>query len=88
LGGIDEAAKTGSLSIRLRLGWAKSHVFQTGQTPVLRYNRPLMQAILRDKIQIAKAVNVTVIKLEDAPKGYVDFAQGAAKKLCWILTPC
>jgi glutathione-independent formaldehyde dehydrogenase len=79
-GGIDQAAKTGSLSIRLGLGWAKSHAFQTGQTPVLKYNRQLMQAILHDKIQIAKAVNVTVIKLDDAPKGYVDFDKGAAKK--------
>ena len=79
-GGIDQAAKTGSLAIRLGLGWAKSHAFQTGQTPVLKYNRQLMQAILHDKIQIAKAVNVTVIKLDDAPKGYVDFDKGAAKK--------
>ena len=37
-----------------------------------------MQAILHDKIQIAKAVNVTVIKLDDAPKGYVDFDKGEA----------
>jgi glutathione-independent formaldehyde dehydrogenase len=72
-GGVDQAAKIGSLSIRLGLGWAKSHAFQMGQTPVLKYNRQLMQAILHDKIQIAKAVNVTVIKLDDAPKGYVDF---------------
>ena len=79
-GGVDQAAKIGSLSIRLGLGWAKSHAFQTGQTPVLKYNRQLMQAILHDKIQIAKAVNVTVIKLDDAPKGYVDFDKGAAKK--------
>jgi glutathione-independent formaldehyde dehydrogenase len=84
-GGIDQAAKTGSLSIRLGLGWAKSHAFQTGQTPVLKYNRYLMQAILHDKIQIAKAVNVTVIKLDDAPKGYVDFDKGAAKK--FVLDP-
>ncbi len=79
-GGVDAAAKVGALSIRLGLGWAKSHAFQTGQTPVLKYNRQLMQAILRDKIHIAKAVNVTVISLEDAPKGYVDFDKGAAKK--------
>jgi glutathione-independent formaldehyde dehydrogenase len=84
-GGVDHAAKTGSLSIRLGLGWAKSHSFQTGQTPVLKYNRQLMQAILHDKIQIAKAVNVTVIKLDDAPKGYVDFDQGTAKK--FVLDP-
>jgi len=84
-GGVDQAAKTGSLSIRLGLGWAKSHVFYTGQTPVLKYNRQLMQAILHDKIQIAKAVNVTVIRLDDAPKGYVDFDKGTAKK--FVLDP-
>jgi glutathione-independent formaldehyde dehydrogenase len=84
-GGVDTAAKTGSLSIRLGLGWAKSHAFQTGQTPVLKYNRQLMQAILHDKIQIAKAVNVTVISLEEAPKGYIDFDKGAAKK--FVLDP-
>ena len=46
----------------------------------MKYNRQLMQAILHDKIQIAKAVNVTVIRLDDAPKGYVDFDKGTAKK--------
>ena len=46
----------------------------------MKYNRQLMQAILHDKIHIAKAVNVTVISLDDAPKGYVDFDKGAAKK--------
>jgi len=79
-GGVDANAKVGNLSIRIGLGWAKSHSFYTGQCPVLRYNRQLMQAILYDKIQIAKAVNVTVISLDDAPKGYRDFDKGAAKK--------
>ena len=46
----------------------------------MRYNRQLMQAILHDKIQIAKAVNATVISLDEAPKGYKDFDKGAAKK--------
>jgi len=50
-GGVDAAAKIGSLSIRIGLGWAKSHSFHTGQCPVLRYNRQLMQAILHDKSQ-------------------------------------
>jgi len=79
-GGVDAAAKIGSLSIRIGLGWAKSHSFHTGQCPVLRYNRQLMQAILHDKIQIAKAVNATLITLDDAPTGYKDFDHGAAKK--------
>ena len=68
------------LGIRIGLGWAKSHSFTTGQCPVMRYNRQLMMAILHDKIQIAKAVNATVISLDDAPQGYKDFDKGAAKK--------
>jgi glutathione-independent formaldehyde dehydrogenase len=79
-GGIDANAKIGNLGIRIGLGWAKSHSFYTGQCPVLRYNRQLMMAILHDKIQIAKAVNVTVITLDQAPQGYKDFDKGAAKK--------
>jgi glutathione-independent formaldehyde dehydrogenase len=79
-GGVDASAKTGNLSIRIGLGWAKSHSFTTGQCPVLRYNRQLMQAILYDKVQIAKAVNATVISLDQAPQGYQDFDKGAAKK--------
>jgi glutathione-independent formaldehyde dehydrogenase len=79
-GGIDAQAKIGQLGIRIGLGWAKSHHFMTGQCPVMKYHRQLMQAILYDKIQIAKAVNVEVISLEDAPKGYKDFDHGAAKK--------
>jgi len=79
-GAADAAAKEGSLSIRIGLGWAKSHSFHTGQCPVMKYHRQLMYAILYDKIQIAKAVNATVISLKEAPKGYKDFDKGAAKK--------
>ena len=79
-GGVDQNAKTGVLGIRIGLGWAKSHTFATGQCPVIRYNRQLMQAILHDKIQIAKAVNVATITLDEAPTGYKDFDKGAAKK--------
>jgi glutathione-independent formaldehyde dehydrogenase len=52
----------------------------TGQTPVLKYNRQLMQAILHDRLPIAKIVNATVISLDEAPNGYKDFDKGAAKK--------
>jgi glutathione-independent formaldehyde dehydrogenase len=84
-GGVDEAAKVGSLSLRLGLGWAKSLSFTTGQCPVMRYNRQLMMAILHDRVQIAKAVNATPIPLEDAPQGYADFDKGAARK--YVLDP-
>jgi len=79
-GAVDENAKTGTLGIRIGLGWAKSHCMTTGQCPVKRYNRQLMQCILHDKIKIAKAVNVQTITLDEAPKGYKDFDKGAAKK--------
>src|SRR5438270_11252136 len=79
-GGVDDNAKIGMLGIRIGLGWAKSHQFTTGQCPVMKYSRQLMQCILHEKIQIAKAVNVTTITLDEAPKGYKDFDKGAAKK--------
>ena len=79
-GASTEAAKEGNLVIRIGLGWAKSHSFYTGQCPVMKYHRQLMNAILYDKIQIAKAVNVEVISLDKAPQGYKDFDKGAAKK--------
>jgi glutathione-independent formaldehyde dehydrogenase len=52
---------------------------------VLQYNRQLMQAILHDRLPIAKIVNATVISLDNAPQGYADFDKGAAKK--YILDP-
>ena len=79
-GAVDQNARIGMLGIRIGLGWAKSHSFHTGQCPVMKYNRALMMAILHDKIQIAKAVNVTTISLDEAVKGYQDFDKGAAKK--------
>jgi glutathione-independent formaldehyde dehydrogenase len=57
----------------------------TGQCPVMKYNHNLMNAILYDKIQIAKAVNVEMISLDDAPRGYSEFDAGAAKK--YVIDP-
>jgi glutathione-independent formaldehyde dehydrogenase len=84
-GAPDEDAKEGTLKVRLGLGWAKSHSFTTGQCPVLKYNRELMMAILYDRAHIADAVNATVIPLDDAPRGYQEFDQGAARK--YVLDP-
>lgn len=84
-GATDEAAKVGSLSLRFGLGWAKAQSFHTGQTPVLKYNRQLMQAILHGSLPIADIVNAQVISLEDAAKGYEAFDHGAAKK--FVLDP-
>ncbi len=79
-GADDEAAKEGSLSLGIGVGWAKSHSFTTGQCPVMKYHRGLMQSILNGRAEIAKAVNAKVIKLDEAPQGYDDFDKGAAEK--------
>ena len=84
-GGIDEAAKVGSLSLNLGAGWAKSLSFTTGQCPVMKYNRDLMMAILHDKVQIAKAVNATTISLDQAPESYREFDSGVARK--YVIDP-
>ncbi len=84
-GASDPDAQQGTLKVNFGLGWAKSHFFYTGQTPVLKYNRNLMMAILHDKAHIADAVNATVISLDEAPQGYKDFDKGAAEK--FVLNP-
>jgi glutathione-independent formaldehyde dehydrogenase len=42
-------------------------------------------AILHDKVQIAKNVNATAISLDDAPRGYQEFDEGAARK--YVIDP-
>ncbi|MBA2697257.1 MAG: formaldehyde dehydrogenase, glutathione-independent [Nocardioidaceae bacterium] len=84
-GAADDAAKEGSLAISIGLGWSKSHSFATGQCPVMKYHRGLMMAILHDRVQIAKAVNATAITIDEAPRGYEEFDQGASKK--YVLDP-
>jgi glutathione-independent formaldehyde dehydrogenase len=84
-GAVDAAAKEGSLSLRFGKAWSKAHSLHTGQTPVIRYNRMLMQAILHDRVNIAEIVNATVIGLEEAPRGYEAFDAGAARK--YVIDP-
>ncbi|MFI0473289.1 formaldehyde dehydrogenase, glutathione-independent [Halomonas sp. HMF6819] len=84
-GAAEKAAQTGSLSLRFGQGWAKGLSFHTGQTPVVQYNRQLMQAILHGRLNIAEIVNAQVISLEEAPQGYEQFDQGVASK--FVLDP-
>ena len=84
-GAVDDAAKEGQIGVKLGLGWAKSHAFVTGQCPVKKYNRQLMNLILADKAHVAKAVNAKTIGLDDAPRGYQEFDAGAATK--YVIDP-
>ena len=79
-GAKNKAAKKGILDLHFGTGWAKSLSFATGQTPVMTYHYGLMMAILNDRLPIAKAVNVSVITLDEAPQGYADFDRGVPKK--------
>jgi len=84
-GAHDKSAQEGSLSLKFGLGWSKAQSFHTGQTPVVRYNRQLMNAILHDRLPIAKIVNAKVIPLEEAAQGYAQFDAGVAAK--YVLDP-
>jgi glutathione-independent formaldehyde dehydrogenase len=59
---------------------ARAFDISTKDLPVMKYNFGLMMAVLHDRIQIVKAVNVTVITLDQVPQSYAAFDQGAAKK--------
>ncbi|WP_138464381.1 formaldehyde dehydrogenase, glutathione-independent [Poseidonocella sp. HB161398] len=84
-GAADDAARHGNLSMRFGLGWSKAQSFHTGQTPVLQYNRQLMQAILHDRLPIGDIVNATIMPLEEAVSGYKSFDSGVARK--FVLDP-
>lgn len=77
--------KEGTLKIKFGLGWSKAHSLLTGQTPAMKYNRDFMKLVLSDKAQIAKAVNATVIGLDEAPEGYSEFDEGVARK--FVIVP-
>src|SRR5258708_4248512 len=77
-GAHEEGAKQGNLKMRFGLGWAKSHRFYTGHTPVLQYNPQPMQAILHNRLPIAKIANPTEISLTNPPKAHRTFAPAAA----------
>lgn len=83
--GVDADAQMGSLKVRFGLGWSKSVSFATGQCPVMKYHRKLAMAILHDRVQIARAVNATVLPLEEAPLGYAEFDRGVSRK--YVLNP-
>lgn len=68
------------MGIKIGTGWAKALTLTMGQTPVMRYHRQLMHAIMFDTCAIAKAVGTKIISLDDAPKAYAEFDAGASNK--------
>jgi glutathione-independent formaldehyde dehydrogenase len=84
-GSFDPAARVGHLNLEFGAAWPKSITLSTGQTPVMRYHRKLLNCIMNDRIEIAKCLNATVIGLEDAPVAYAEFDKGCARK--FIIDP-
>ena len=83
--GARRGRQRGHAGIRIGLGWAKSHASYR-PVPGDEVQPPVMQCILYEKIQIAKAVNVTMISLDEGPMGYKNFDQGGAgENSSWIL---
>jgi len=77
--------KYGDLTLDFGTGWNKGITITTGQCPVSRYNRMLMNQILADRLEVAKYLNIAVIPLDEAPKAYEEFSNGVAKK--FIIDP-
>ncbi len=79
-GDADDAANSSNLSINFGRSWAKSQVLTLGQCPAARYQRILMNAILNGRVDIAKAVNVRLLSIDDAKLAYPLSERGPAEK--------
>jgi len=78
-GGVDEAAKVGSLSIRIGLGW-RNRVLSTPGSARFSATTGSSCRLFCTTRHNRQACNVTIISLNEAPQGYQDFDRGAAKK--------
>ena len=83
--GQDEQHKKGLLPMSFGKAWTKGIKFEMGQCPVMKFHRDLLQCILHNRLKVADALNVRVIRLEDAPAAYSKFNSGEPAK--YILDP-
>ncbi len=72
--------KAGRPAFKWGRAWDKGLSFFTGQVPVARYNRYLMNSILFDRVRLTRVLNTTVISLDDGPRAYEQFEDGAPQK--------
>lgn len=83
--GDNKYAKMGRIPFEWGRAWDKGLTISTGQTPVMKYNRYLMTSILFGRVSLSKALNTTIIALDEVPQAYAEFNQGVAKK--FIIDP-
>jgi len=74
------SGKVGRPAFAFGKAWDKALAISTGQVPVMRYNRQLMNMILFDRVSLSRILNTTPIKLEEASEAYRIFSEGAAQK--------
>jgi glutathione-independent formaldehyde dehydrogenase len=74
------SSKLGRPPLEWGRAWDKGLTFSTGQTPVMKYNRQLMTAILFGRVNLSRILGTTIITLDEAPKAYEQYNQGAAQK--------
>jgi glutathione-independent formaldehyde dehydrogenase len=73
--------RQGKMALAFPKAWVKSPSFTAGQTPVMRYNRDLMMAILWDRMPyLTPLLNTEVISLDQAREAYKIFHDGSPKK--------
>jgi glutathione-independent formaldehyde dehydrogenase len=80
-GGPNELAEQGKLAWSFPKAWVKSPSLTAGQCPVMRYNRDLMMAILRDGMPyLTNLLNTEILPLEKAPEAHKVLHDGSPKK--------
>jgi glutathione-independent formaldehyde dehydrogenase len=84
-GGKDDREKKGQYTCDFGDLWMKSLSLTTGQTPVQRYNRNLLNMILYGGMRFSELVNGRRISLNDAPEAFKRFAAGEAAK--YVIDP-
>lgn len=83
--GVNSDNKQGIFHLNYGLGWNKGQTLGQGQCPVMMHNEWLMKAILHDRVDLGKLLNVKIISLEEAPEAYKSFDAGEAAK--YIIDP-
>ena len=83
--GQDQQAKEGLLPLAFGSAWTKGLKFEMGQCPVMKFHFDLLQSILHSRLKVADALNVRIIKLEEAPEAYARFSKGEPVK--YIIDP-
>jgi len=79
-GATSDWGKKGKYLLDFGEAWNKSLFIQGGQCPVMKWNRLLLEAILAGRTEVSKYLNTTIISLDDAPRAYKEFNEGAPKK--------